>query len=261
VEGGLVSERWRSLLRPETLETLPLPSASEALSAWLFGVLWVAGCVAIGHVGLSAIMPGMLAGGLVAFVGFRRVGWLAWFPPVVVATILLDLLSPLPATSAMGLSLYSDLALALVAVAAVARTVALNVLTLPHRRLERVVLGGAGASALLALFLPPANQAAWALKLLSIVILTYYASLVVEGRPRGAPWNQSSRRLWWLVGCLVGISSLIHIAGATLLSPPVQILLAVGLGTAAGKVRSDRRLRQLARAAAPIPPPRLRMAA
>ncbi len=82
--------RWRTLLRPETVEQLPHPTAAEAAATWMLGTAFALDALWVATQGRGARVPLLLAGGLLAMWGWRRRGWIFWFPTAAVLAAVAD---------------------------------------------------------------------------------------------------------------------------------------------------------------------------
>ncbi len=82
--------RWRSIVHPETADRMRPPTAREAAALWFLGSAWLLYGTLLACAGLPLWLPAIPVAGLLAMWGWKRRGWLFWFPAAAVVAALLD---------------------------------------------------------------------------------------------------------------------------------------------------------------------------
>lgn len=82
--------RWRAILDPDTADRMRAPTAGEAAAWWFLGSAWLLYGAWLAVMGLPVWLPAVPVAGLLAMWGWKRRGWLFWFPAAAVMAALLD---------------------------------------------------------------------------------------------------------------------------------------------------------------------------
>jgi len=119
----VILRRWRTFVRPETVDQFEHPTTAEALGLWLLGTAWVLMTLWFAMRGETLLVTPMLAGGLLVVWAWQRDGWLRGVPWVLLAAAVADAAAVvfLPRLRPLG---FLDVVVAGAALVAVARRVA-----------------------------------------------------------------------------------------------------------------------------------------
>jgi hypothetical protein len=82
--------RWRSIVHPETADRMRPQTAGEAAALWFLGSAWLLYGTWLACAGLPLWLPAIPVAGLLAMWGWKRRGWLFWFPAAAAVAALLD---------------------------------------------------------------------------------------------------------------------------------------------------------------------------
>jgi hypothetical protein len=194
--------RIRSLFSPEDAEPPPSTRMSEAVALWLTGVLWMGVCIVVARLNLTALLPAVLAGGLVMAWGGRRLTNYLWFPLAATAAVLVEPLASVSTGWHAPLLTHLDLVVLAVVVLVPMRVVMRRRYRIPFQarppsaRLVMVVV------ALVGLQIFGADGLAAGLRSGGRALAAFAVSLVICSRPRRAAGLWSAVAL--LSGALLG---------------------------------------------------------
>ncbi|MEQ1834613.1 MAG: hypothetical protein ABL977_16325, partial [Candidatus Eisenbacteria bacterium] len=192
--------RWRSILDPETVDRLRPPTAGEATALWFLGSAWLLYGAWLTVMGLPVWLPAVPVAGLLAMWGWKRRGWLFWFPAAAVVAALFD-----ARLGGAGPGHLLDLVMTGMALVVIARRMARG---WPHRRLglvEWLKLASLAAGLLLALGDPRGDSPRlW--RLAAAGAAAFSAAWLAARR---APASTRARLAFPLTAGLLGAASLV----------------------------------------------------
>ena len=82
--------RWRSIVHPENADRMRPQTVGEAAALWFLGSAWLLYGTWLACAGLPLWLPAIPVAGLLAMWGWKRRGWLFWFPATAAVAALLD---------------------------------------------------------------------------------------------------------------------------------------------------------------------------
>ncbi len=208
--------RWRSILDPEMADRLRPPTAGEAAAMWFLGSAWLLYGAWLAVMGLPVWLPAVPVAGLLAMWGWKRRGWLFWFPAAAVVAALLD-----ARLEGVGPGHLLDLVMTGMALVVIARRMAHG---WPRRHLgavEWLKLASLGAGLLLALG-DPRGEYPRLWRLAAAGTAAFCAAWLAARR---APASTRARLAFPLASALLGAASLA--AGLTRHAPASHL---TGLG-------------------------------
>lgn len=191
--------RWRTLFHPEAVDHLRPPTTGEAAALWFLGSAWLLYSAWLVMMGLQVWLLAVPVAGLLAIWGWKRRGWLFWFPAAAVVAALLD--ARLEGDSAVHLL---DLVLAGMALAVIARRMAHGWPRMPWPWLEWLKFGALFLGAALVIG-DPRGETPRALRL-AVVGAEAFATAWIAARR--APASVRPRLVFPIVALLLGTASL-----------------------------------------------------
>ncbi len=230
--------RWRTLFHPEAVDTLRMPTAGEAAALWFLGSAWLLYSAWLAVMGLQVWLLAVPFAGLLAIWGWKRRGWLFWFPAAAVVAALLD--ARLEGASAVHLL---DLVLAGMALAVIARRMAHGWPRMPWPWLEWCKFGALFLGAALVIGDPRGESP----RVLRLAVVGAEAFATAWIAARRAPASVRPQLVFPIVALSLGVATLVagflgRPAATTTTVLGVTLLLAAALPFAwALAVRPGRR--------------------